>query len=99
VEPLPEAPVFDIPVKRLSYVQLGSVERGSAILMVQGARKLGYPSFVAAGTNPNVFRVLVGPFPKPAEYQTAQTLFKSMGLDTFERIYADAAEAARPSKP
>jgi hypothetical protein len=67
--------------------------------MVHGARKLGYPAFVAAGTNPNVFRVLVGPFPKMADFNTAKALFQSMGLDTFERTYADAAEAARPSQP
>jgi len=91
--PLPEAPLFGIPEKDHLYLQLGSVERGFAVLMVHGARKVGFPAFVAGGTNPNVFRVLVGPFQNQAEYQAAKGLFISMGLDTFSRKYEGGANA------
>ena len=91
--PLPEAPLFGIPEKDHLYLQLGSVERGFAVLMVHGARKVGFPAFVAGGTNPNVFRVLVGPFQNQAEYQAAKGIFVSMGLDTFSRKYEGGANA------
>ncbi len=96
--PLPEAPLFGIPEKDHLYLQLGSVERGFAVLMVHGARKVGFPAFAASGTNPNVFRVLVGPFQNQAEYQAAKGLFVSMGLDTFSRKYEGGANAT-PSEP
>jgi cell division septation protein DedD len=92
-KPLPEAPLFASPEKDGRYLQLGSVERGFAILMVHGARKVGYPAFVANGTNPNVFRVLVGPFPDKAQYDTAKAMFSTMGLDIFVRTYGAAAES------
>jgi len=91
--PLPEAPLFGTPEKDHLYLQLGSVERGFAVLMVHGARKVGFPAFVAGGTNPNVFRVLVGPFQNQAEYQAAKGLFISMGLDTFSRKYEGGTNA------
>ncbi len=87
-----EAPLFAAPEKDGLYIQLGSVERGFAILMVHGARKVGYPAFVANGTNPNVFRVLVGPFNDKVAYQTAKGMFSSMGLDTFSRQYGESKE-------
>ena len=88
-EPLREAPLFGTPEKDHLYIQLGSVDRGFAILMVHGARHVGYPSFVAGGSNPNVYRVLVGPFDDKAQYETAKAMFVSMGLDTFARKYGD----------
>jgi cell division septation protein DedD len=96
--PKPEAALFDVPTADGLYLQLGSVERGSATLMVHGARKLGYPSFVGAGTNPNVFRVLVGPFSNQAEFEKAKIFFQAMGLDTFLR-HGDSPAPAVPSQP
>jgi len=94
--PVAEAPLFDAPAKDGLYIQLGSVERGFAILMVHGARKVGYPAFVATGTNPNVFRVLVGPFQDKVAYETAKGMFTSMGLDPFTRQYTETKETATP---
>lgn len=90
--PVAEAPLFAAPEKDGLYIQLGAVERGFAILMVHGARKIGYPAFVAGGTNPNVFRALVGPFNDKVAYQTAKAMFGSMGLDTFSRQYGETKE-------
>lgn len=87
---LPEAPLFATPEKQGLYIQLGSVERGFAVLMVHGARKVGYPAFASGGSNPNVYRVLVGPFDDKAQYETAKAMFISMGLDTFSRKYSES---------
>ncbi len=94
-----EVPLFGIPEKDHVYIQLGSVERGFALLMVHGARKIGYTAFAAGGSNPNVFRVLVGPFDDKAQYQIAKALFSSMGLDTFSRKYVSPSDpsSAEPS--
>ncbi len=89
-----EAPVFGIPEKDHRYLQLGSVERGFAVLMVQGSRKVGFPAIVASGTNPNVFRVLVGPLDDKVQYEAAKAMFASMGLDSYARKYGESAEPA-----
>ena len=88
-----DSPIFGTPEKNQRYLQLGSVERGFAILMAHGARKEGYRAIVAGGTNPNVYRVLVGPFEGQEEYQAARTLFTSMGLDPFQRKYGDSKDS------
>jgi cell division septation protein DedD len=94
-----EPAIFGVPERDKLYLQLGSLERGFAILMVHGARKLGYPAIVSNGTNPNVFRVLVGPFQKSEDYQTAKALFTSMGLDYFSRKYDEAPRSNEPAQP
>ena len=84
-----EVPLFGQPLKGPLYIQLGSVEKGYAALMAQGVRKVGYPAFVAAGANQNVFRVLVGPFKTAEDYQKAKAEFDGMGLETFSRKYQE----------
>jgi len=93
---VPEAPLFGTPEKDQRYLQLGSVERGFATLMVQGARKAGFPAIVAGGTNPNVFRVLVGPLPDAEQYQSAKTHFTSLGLEPFLRKYGTQENSETP---
>ncbi|MEO8099047.1 MAG: SPOR domain-containing protein [Acidobacteriota bacterium] len=83
------APLFAQPLKGPFYIQLGSVEKGYAALMAQGARKVGYPAIVAAGANQNVYRVLVGPFQTAEDYRKAKAEFDGMGLDTFSRKYQE----------
>lgn len=83
-----EAPIFGAPEQDRLYIQVGSVERGFAALMVQGARKAGYSAIAAGGTNANVYRVLVGPFPNQEVYAAAKTALESMGLNTFSRKYS-----------
>lgn len=94
-----EAPVFGIPEKDHRYLQLGSVERGFAVLMVQGSRKVGFPAIVAGGTNPNVFRVLVGPLDDKMQYAAAKAMFGSMGLDTYARKYGESPEPIETPEP
>ena len=82
-----EAPLEGIPEDGKSYVQLGSVERGFAILMTQGLRKRGIASLMAKGAAPAVFRVLAGPYETPEELEKAKAMFAEMGLKTFSRKY------------
>ncbi|MEP6961502.1 MAG: SPOR domain-containing protein [Acidobacteriota bacterium] len=86
---VPDEPVFGTPLKGPVYLQLGSVEKGFATLMVQGARKMGYSAFVGGGANQNVYRVLVGPFKNAAEYEKAKAEFDALGLATFSRKYQE----------
>jgi hypothetical protein len=88
-----EAPLFGAPEKGPLYIQLASVERGFATLMVHGARNLGFPAFVAAGASPSVYRVLSGPFPNKESYEKAKATFQAAGLDTFTRKYTGEEES------
>jgi hypothetical protein len=94
-----DAPLSNTPEKGKLYIQLGHVERGFATLMVNGARKLGFPAFIAAGSTANVYRVLSGPFEDPADHQRAKAAFSVMGLNTFERRYSETPEATPVPEP
>ncbi len=93
-----DAPLAGTPETGKTYIQLGSVDRGFATLMAHGARKLGFPAFVAPGTAPSVYRVLSGPFTTSDEIQKAKATFAAAGLDTFVRKYSEAATTA-PEQP
>ncbi len=88
-----DAPLFGTPEKDRLYIQLASVERGFATLMVHGARKLGFPAFVAMGASPSVYRVLSGPFPDKESYEKAKATFQAAGLDTFTRKFTGEEES------
>ena len=95
-----EAPLFGTPEKGRLYIQLASVERGFATLMVHGARNLGFPAFVAQGSTPSVYRVLNGPFADQEAYQKAKTTFQAAGLDIFTRKYTgDESKDSATPKP
>ena len=91
----PEAPLEGLPEDGKPYIQLGSVERGVAMLMTQGLRKRGIPSLMAPGVSPTVFRVLAGPFENQDELKKVEAEFAEAGLKTFVRRYPEPA-AARP---
>lgn len=93
-----ESPLFGAQERGKLYLQLASVERGYAQLMARGVRNAGYPAFVAEGMNPNVFRVLAGPFDSSEELQSVKTVFDAMGLNAFLRKY-EPAPATTPSEP
>lgn len=84
-----EPPIEGIPEPDRTYIQLGSLDRGFATMMAQGARKMGLPAFVAPGASPSVFRVLAGPFPDPSEMEKAQAMFHAIGLKTFVRKFPE----------
>lgn len=95
-----ETPIEGIPEPDRVYIQLGSLDRGFATLMTQGARKMGVPAFVAPGVSPTVFRVLVGPFKDQDEMDRALAMFDAMGLRTLVRKYPEFKSSSRvPSHP
>jgi hypothetical protein len=87
----PEAPLEGTPAEGKPYIQLGSVERGFAILMTQGLRKRGVPSLMAPGVSPTVYRVLAGPFETPEELERAKVELEKSGLRMFVRRYPEPA--------
>lgn len=96
-----DAPLGGSPEQGRTYIQLASVDRGFATLMVHGARKLGFPAFIAPGASDKVYRVLSGPFKNAEELDKAKATFAAAGLETFVRkIQApDAASKTETSAP
>jgi hypothetical protein len=90
------APLFGPLERGKLYVQLASVERGYAQLMVRGVRQAGYPAVVGEGMNSSVYRVLAGPFDSPEEAARVKSVFDSMGLSAFVRR-GEALPAATPA--
>ncbi|MGD1098597.1 MAG: hypothetical protein ABSB35_42290 [Bryobacteraceae bacterium] len=82
-----EPPIFAVPAKGAVYLQMGAVERGIAVIFVEGLRKRGFQSFAAPGPTEKVFRVLVGPLPDPQAFARAKVAVDQLGLDTFARKY------------
>jgi hypothetical protein len=109
VKPAVSADILDAPLggsaeQGRTYIQLASVDRGFATLMVHGARKLGFPAFIAPGASEKVYRVLSGPFKTTEELDKAKATFAAAGLESFVRKIqapepAPAAEASAPEQP
>jgi len=86
-----EPPIFGEPVRGHIYLQMGAVDKGMANVMVNGLRRLGFPSIISAGPNDRVFRVLVGPL---ADQKTAQATGKALeafGLSHFAKKIDDSS--------
>ena len=81
------APLFGEPQVGQVYLQIGAVERGMAMLLAEGLRSHGFDSFVAPGPNDKIFRVLIGPLPDPAAFQTAMITMNALDLASFARKY------------
>jgi cell division septation protein DedD len=85
--PKKEAPVFNDPVIGATYLQMGAVDEGIAMLLVEGLRKRGFQSFAATGPNDKIFRVLIGPLPNADAYNEARDAISKIGVITFVRKY------------
>lgn len=83
----PEPPVFADPRNGALYLQMGAVEKGIAVVFVDGLRKKGFDAFVAPGPNDHIFRVLIGPLDDPPAYQRVKQSVDQLGLSTFARKY------------
>jgi len=83
----PQAPLFADPVPQAVYIQVGALEKGIAVVVAEGLRTHGFPSFVAPGPSEKVFRVLVGPFPNEEAYRRAKAAIDDLGLASFSRRY------------
>ena len=82
-----EPPVFADPVSGAIYLQMGSVDRGVAVILVEGLRKHGFAAFAAPGATEKVYRVLIGPLPDPQAFARAKDSVDQIGLATFARKY------------
>lgn len=69
------------------YVQVGAVERGTAVILAEGMRVHGFDAFVAPGPNDKLFRVLIGPLPDPESFRQAMLKVATLDLANFARKY------------
>ena len=82
-----EPPVFNEPVTGATYLQMGAVDEGIAMLLVEGLRKRGFQSFAAPGPNDKIFRVLIGPLSNAEAYSDTRDAISKIGVITFVRKY------------
>jgi hypothetical protein len=87
-----EPPMFADPLPRKTYIQMGAVEKGLAIIFAEGLRRRGLDGFVAPGPNDKLFRVLIGPFADEAAYKRVKNQVDQIGLNTFPRRYEPGVE-------
>jgi cell division septation protein DedD len=83
----PEAPIFADPQNGSLYIQMGAVEKGIALILVEGLRKQGFQAFAAPGPSEKIFRVLIGPLADSNAYQQAKKAVDDLGLTAFARRY------------
>jgi hypothetical protein len=95
-EPVPEPPVFADPAIGPIYLQMGALEKGLAVIFVEGLRKHGFNAFVAPGPNPKLFRVLIGPFADHTAYAETLRALGEIDLNTFARRYQIELPASEP---
>ncbi len=82
-----DPPIFADPRQGPLYLQMGAVEKGIAVIFVEGLRKHGFDAFVAPGPNENIFRVLIGPLADEKAFEKAKSGADAIGLGTFARRY------------
>jgi hypothetical protein len=83
----PEAPVFANPAANAMYLQMGAVEKGVAVIMVDGLRKRGFLAFAAPGPTDAIFRVLIGPLGDADDFRKTKEKIDQIGLNSFVRKY------------
>ncbi|HTS78495.1 MAG TPA: SPOR domain-containing protein [Bryobacteraceae bacterium] len=83
----PEAAIFADPQNGSLYIQMGAVEKGIALILVEGLRKQGFQAFAAPGPSEKIFRVLIGPLADSNAYQQAKKAVDDLGLTAFARRY------------
>jgi hypothetical protein len=76
-------PLFGDPAIGAVYFQMGAVEKGVAVIFVEGLRSRGFEAFVAPGRSENIYRVLIGPLRDHDSYLRAKNALDTIGLNTF----------------
>jgi hypothetical protein len=82
-----EPPVFANPSANAIYLQMGAVEKGVAVIMVDGLRKRGFLAFAAPGPSDAIFRVLIGPLTDAEAFRITKEKVDQIGLNSFLRKY------------
>lgn len=85
--PISEPAIFADPADGSLYLQIGSVEKGMAVLMVDGLRKNGLDAFAGPGQSTQTFRILIGPLDDSATYARAKKIVDNLELTHFARRY------------
>jgi cell division septation protein DedD len=86
-----DATLFAEPIPGARYIQVGAVDRGVAVILAEGLRARGFNGFIAPGPKDGIYRVLVGPFRRLEDYQTAKQAVDRMGVATFTRLFERSA--------
>jgi len=95
----PAPPLFANPATGAVYLQMGAVEKGIAVIFVEGLRRRGFEAFAAPGPNEKIFRVLIGPLDHES-YAHAKDILDSIGLSTFARRYQqETVQSSRSGNP
>lgn len=92
-----ESPLFADPLPRKTYIQMGAVEKGLAVIFAEGLRRRGLDGFVAPGPSDKLFRVLIGPFQDETAYKRVKNQVDQIGLNTFPRRYEPGVEGGHSS--
>jgi cell division septation protein DedD len=83
--PAPQPPVFADPKKGGLYLQLGAVDKGIAMIMVEGLRTHGFDAFAGPGPSEKIFRVLIGPFADQDAFHRTKDAVDDLSLTAFPR--------------
>lgn len=86
---LSSAPLFAQEVNGETYLQVGVIEKGVAMLWAEGLRTHGLDAFVAPGPNDMLWRVVIGPLPTQEAYRSAKTTLQNFGITAFGRVYKE----------
>ena len=84
---VPAAPLRADPAAGATYLQLGALDEGFALVMAEGLRQHGLTAFIAPGPSERIFRVLVGPLADNDAYKQAKGTVDGLGLSAFARKY------------
>ncbi len=77
---------------------MGAVEKGIAVIFVEGLRKHGFDAFVAPGRTENIYRVLIGPLQDHDSYLQVKNTLDTIGVNTFYSP-AQVSAGGRPAEP
>ena len=72
------------------YLQLGSLDKGVAEVIVQGLRTRGFNAVWGPGITDKLGRVLVGPFDSLAQTELARKRVEDVGFKPFARVITQA---------
>jgi hypothetical protein len=83
------APMFAEPQKDVLYLQLGAVDKGTALIFAEGLRTHNLPAFVGPNPDGKIFRVLIGPLTGNEAYTKAKAVTDALSLTTFPKRFAE----------
>jgi cell division septation protein DedD len=80
VKTLPEPATGGLPQAGATYLQVAAIDRAGADILAETLRKKSFPSLVAPGPSPAIFRVLVGPVQSKEHQAQMKQELENVGL-------------------